>query len=426
VIRTSLSGQFVVEGTPFMNAPAIGPIGDREFLILDPATTVVSCERIKLALLRELRIRDEWRGKIHLRLHPRPLGSPEESSRLTMVPHPEGWLYYLDLPEQMSRRRFLTSLVLVMVQEIVNRGARDTPVEFAPWLGEGLAAHLESMGRGDLMVDPLTRGTEDHRRDTSHAALRERLAMKPVLSLDALNWPAPGMDESQRQHYRDCAELLVWELLRVDHGSEQMAQMLRDSVHHLNWQSSFVAAFHSLFSRLGEAEKWWAVASANFLGRETSGDLASGDTLRQLAEIVSIPVSVRSSETGRTNDTRITLQAALMDWEAAQLDPVLNRRIAMLQALEWRCNPRTASLVRAYRSLLSSYLDQRNAAGTAPTRREALHPNARIALKRTLHELNDLDRARQRLQAEEAALAESRKPLPPRPGGTSGAAAAAR
>src|SRR5262245_33148214 len=100
----SRSGQFVVRGLPvgapfFTNAAASAV----SYVRLDPAALLVSCERIKDALLAELDMRDRWRGKIYISLH--PVREDNEPINILSVHHPEGWNYHVDLPEMVDRSR---------------------------------------------------------------------------------------------------------------------------------------------------------------------------------------------------------------------------------------------------------------------------------------------------------------------------------
>ncbi|HAM70842.1 MAG TPA: hypothetical protein DCM86_04280 [Verrucomicrobiales bacterium] len=414
VTRISLTQQFIVTGIPLQPMQGIQHDLDREYLVLEPATAVVSCERIKEMLLRELKLPDEWKGKIHLRLHPRPLDSEDEATHLTMVPNPEGWLYYLDAPDRLSRRRFITSMVLVLLQELCNRGAKETPGEYPPWLGDGLAAHLESLGIGELMVDPFSGGTRLRRHDGFQSALRERLRRTPSLTLDQLSFPTPGMDPIQRSHYRDCAHLLTTELLHLERGPARMAQMLRHSPAHLNWQTGFLDAFQPEFKRMADVEKWWAVSVAHFIGMEKPNELTLPESLAQLREILVVPVQVRNAATGVTNRSLVDLQKAISEWDPDQLDPILQKRINQLQALQWRVGTRVTGLVAQYQNTLSGYLAERKTVGTSTSHRAQPGANTKILIRKTLRQLTELDRTRARIEAEEAALEESRRPRPPR------------
>src|ERR1043166_3369278 len=71
VTLRSHSGQFLVRGLPLMRrAPVADTNSEVAYVRLDPTLLAVSCERVKSALLEELGMKDQWRGKILVVLDP--------------------------------------------------------------------------------------------------------------------------------------------------------------------------------------------------------------------------------------------------------------------------------------------------------------------------------------------------------------------
>lgn len=418
VTRISLSQQFVVRGLPLDQPLMLEPAGNSDWITLEPGTTVVTCERIKQMLLQELSVPDQWHGKIYIKLFPKRLD--EEKVSLRGDYHPEGWVYFLEMPERIQRRRFLTVLVQVLLFEMANRGAKEIPAELPPWLGEGFAAYLEAKGGISLFAEPFSRRVETQKLGEANKHLRDVFKSQPPLDLDQLNLTAIGADSPAYEPYRASAQLLVSELLRLEGGSMRLVEMIRNLHANLNWQTSFVRAYQDRFPRLIDFDKWWTLTVAHFLGREPSRELSMATALEQFSEVLSIPLDVIVDSGRISHATRGTLQQVITEWEPARLDPLISRKLFQLEALEWRIPAELAALSAKYRETLMQYRAQRNAAAGPEISKNQLPANAKIALKRALRQLDELDRVLDRLKAEEAALAQSRKPVPsPAPPGPS-------
>lgn len=397
VTRISLSQQFVVSGLPIETPLPIRPSHASDLMHLEPATAIVSCERIKEALLKELRARDGWKGKIYLRLHPRVTDADTVS--IDVQPNPDGWTYYVDMPALISRKRFLNSVVQILLFEWANRGAKSAPAEMPPWLGEGFAGLLAARGVTDLLAEPFTRRVELQRWETATLELKRRFQQKPPLSVDQLSWPPRVNDEELSDHYRASAHLMVAELLRLDKGPQLFVDLLTALPQHLNWQTAFLKAFGRYFQHLVDLEKWWNVAVLHFLGRDETQRLTIQESLNQLKEVLAVPLDVQMHSNRIFNAGSASLQQVIREWDAVRLDPVIHRKLAQLEALQWRSTPPASSLVASYRAVLAEYLNQRNAAGGTSRSRNEILPNARIVQGKAIQALANLDQARAKLAA---------------------------
>ena len=143
VTLRSHSGQFLVRGLP-LAAPlvAVAPTSSVSYVRLDPTLLAVSCEGIKSAMLDELAMKDLWRGKIYIALH--PLQDDREPIVVTSLHYADGWNYRLEIPEQVDGAQLVKSVVEVLLLEMANRTARSQQAELPLWLTEGLAAHLQA------------------------------------------------------------------------------------------------------------------------------------------------------------------------------------------------------------------------------------------------------------------------------------------
>ncbi|MBI1840255.1 MAG: hypothetical protein HYR88_05315 [Verrucomicrobia bacterium] len=412
VTRISVSEQFVATGVPFDAPSPVSLPRSASYMQIEPDTAIVSCERIKAALLHELQLTDRWQGKVYVRLHVRR--GDDEPVAVQGQEYPSGWVYSIDLPDLMDRRRFFNTIVQVLLLEIANRGTRNEgiPVDMPKWLEAGMPAHLEAQGSLSLLAEPFKGGTENQRPDRAVETLRQTLRETPPLALEELSWPDASGDPGFLNRYRSSSHLLVRELLRMDHGARDMAVMLASLHNTLNWQTSFLQAYASRFQRMVDVDKWWGLTTALFLGRERSGELAFEEVVDQLGQILSVPLDITVDGESIQDAGRSSIQRAIERWDSTRVEALLNRKIARLQGLQWRSPPRIAPLVAGYRETLATYLAQRNATGGTSVEKVQLLPNAKVALKKCVRQLDELDHSFSRYQAELAAITQSRKKGP--------------
>ena len=173
--------------------------------------------------------------------------------------------------------------------------------------------------------------------------------------------------------------------------------MLQHLPDHLNWQITFLEAFAPRFKRLVDVDKWWSVTVANFIGRNQLNEMPASVALDQLTEILKVPVDIHVRSTQRTDPSVITLQRVVAGWDSSRLDPLLYKKLSQLEGLQLRAPKAIAQLALQYRDVLGLFLRQRNSAGGASTFKNEWMPNARVLVKKTVRQLEDLDRARVRL-----------------------------
>lgn len=288
---TSRSRQFVVRGMrPTTRLPS--GVSNTNVTRVDPALLAVTCERIKDELQNELGWGERWRGKIFIEVH--PLRFDNEPVSVTSALSPEGWNYYVQMPDEIDPARLVRTIVSVLLTEFSNRGTSSPrSAELPPWLAVGLAAHLRAGPLSSLVVE---QGSVTRRREGSSqlAQVRARLQAGSPLSVDKLNWPEAAQFEGEAAAlYESCAHLFVRELLHLRAGPDCLCAMLALLPEHLNWQTSFLRAFSPHFQRMLDVEKWWSVNLAHFIGR-TPAQLWSVEESRvKLDEILYTPVEVR-------------------------------------------------------------------------------------------------------------------------------------
>ncbi len=171
---------------------------------LEPPFLVVSCERIKQALYAELGADRNWRGTIHATI--RPARGSQDVPQINVERFGSGWIYRLDLPQEIERRQFIRTLVQVLLLEMANRNAGERSAEIPLWLSEGLSRRLlasrevelilppPTMQFGSMLVTPTMLQVRDpDPLETARRVLRNR----PPPTIDELSWPA--LDKFSRE-----------------------------------------------------------------------------------------------------------------------------------------------------------------------------------------------------------------------------------
>lgn len=391
----SQSGQFLVRGLPWATPLASStPLPGVSYVRLDPKLVTVSCERIKEALLQELRMNDQWRGAIYISLH--PVRQDNESIVVTSVRYIDGWSYRVDAPEQVNTARFIKAVTQVLLLEIANRQPGPHPVELPLWLTEGLASHLQATAALSLTVEPNMRIVRDERNRDPLALARARLRAHSPLTLNELNWPTEEQLLGQNAEvYQSCAHLFVHELLRLKNGPEKLRRMLAGLPDHLNWQTSFLQAFKAYFPRLIDVDKWWALNVVHLTGRDLMSMWPREESVRRLDEILGTTVQLRVIPKELPMSAEVRLQNIIAEWEFSRQTPVLLQKMNYLEVLRMRAAHELAGLVEAYRQTLEAYLQRRNQAAARAALKNQPSPSTRLIVDDTIERLDDLDKQRE-------------------------------
>jgi len=403
----SRSGQFVVHSenptVPTLRQPAQV---DSALVWLEPDPLIVSCERIKQGLLRQLGLTDRWEGQIHLWLSPRVVANaapPVVSTR-----YPEAWRYDVNLPQQADPTALLRTLVYTLLTEYANRFPGSHAAELPIWFIEGLTGQLMAVGGPDLVFQPnalvqkagegwaqLQATTRNQRLADARIATRRYLGAHPALSFNELSLPIPELlNGTNLEHYRVCARLFVGELQRMPGGEQRLQSMLGQLTSTLNWQTAFLRAFEPTFPQLLEVEKWWAVTLAAFLERDEFHAWPLELSLKRLEEVLRVEIEVRSGPGDPPQRDRLTLTEMINRWALAQQAPVLQTKLNQLTALQTDVAQPVVPIVVGYRAALSAYLEQRVRKPPAPAPRGRPATELSVVTRDTLRRLEDLDRQR--------------------------------
>lgn len=400
----SQSGQFVVTGPrpehrrPVENRPASSGDDLRE---LTPQTLAVSCERVKAEALRALETTDQWRtrggrtGKIFVAIDP---GRPIDAElSVEAKPFEEGWHLRVQVPVRVTEERLVRALCHAVVLELSSRKGNQRAGEPPLWLVEALTQSVLSSSPDGIILQPQTRIVANLRVGERFAAVRARLARQAPLAFHELSQPdLSRMSSSDWDHFAACSHLCLRELQRLPDGNARLVRWLTGLQSHWNWQTGFLEAFQPLFHSLLDVEKWWALAVANFTGRNPEQTWPADFALRKLDEALQ-PVGILPGAGNRAS--RLSLEEVVSTWDYARQVPVLRRFLQQLNAILINAPADISPLVYQYSDTIESYLANRAKAGFAPTGRGQAIPSVKLLARETVGRLRELEGERARLSA---------------------------
>jgi hypothetical protein len=279
---------------------------------------------------------------------------------------------------------------------MAGRKADSFQPELPSWLVEGMAAHLQSARLSNWALEPDMRIARSERNPDPLGRARQCLRAHPSLTLNELTWPTEEQLADDDVIYQSCAQLFVYELLRLRKGAECLDEMLAGLPQHLNWQTAFLQAFNAHFQRLIDVDKWWALNVIHFVGRDLRSSWPTRASWDRLEEILSTPVQVRLDPKELPISSQVKLQHVITEWDYPRQTPVLMLKLNHLQALRLRTSPDLAGLVEDYRQVIESYLRRRNQAGVSGNHK--LQPENHGIVADTLKRLDALDAHREMLR----------------------------
>jgi hypothetical protein len=398
----SQSGQFSVSKSPVgTRTPAASALAtNAQFIELEPGLLVVTCERVRQALWRDLGLTEQWRGRIHLRL--RTARSADDPIAVTLEQFRDHWDYRVELPDLIERARLMRALVEVLLLEAANQQSAGRSAELPPWLAVGLAERLLSASEVLLLfptpqvhVRTLSLGplVVASREVDSLATARVRLREHPPLTLQELTWPTDrDFSGDSSAAYRASAQLFVSDLLRLPDSDACFRNLLKALPQFFNWQTAFLQAFHTHFERLLDLEKWWSLQSVAFATRDPARTWPVTESLVKLAETLQVPAEVRDAANQLPSSaTSVSLQTAINGWDSPRQTPVLRDRLQQLDALRQHLAPELLPLLGDYHRVIASYLDQRDKLGVSLARGRLGRPALKRLMADTVRQLDQLD-----------------------------------
>ena len=246
----SHSQQFIVFGAPVgsvLGPPSLSLL-ESNHMQMEPALLVLTSERVKIELLKELGLGDKWTGRIQIIV--RGDLSPSEPVTVESQWFATGWRYRIFMPGQIERPRLVRALTRALLLEIANRdNPSQRPAEIPIWLEEGFATHLLAL-HGDNLVPEIRTSLARVQSASPDVFLeaRQRLRGRELVAFADLAVLNPNqLDAEQWEVFRRTAQLLVAELLNLPEGRDSLRAMLGELPAYLNNQLAFQRAFAAQF-----------------------------------------------------------------------------------------------------------------------------------------------------------------------------------
>jgi hypothetical protein len=364
-IMRSASGQFTVldRRGAMTTMRHSSTNSDSRLLELEPPLLVVSCERIKLALCRELDASPDWRARVNITLR--------VGGDITLAKERLGrnWSYRIEVPQLVDRTQFIRTIVRVLLQEMADRGPGNLDAEIPSWLSEGLTQHLLASRDAELILPP-----PDHNlgalsigattilvRDPDPLETARRiLTTAPPCSIEQLSWPDVNtLDSEAGEIFRRSAQLFVSELSRLKDGKTNLRGMIANLNSFYNWQTAFLRSYQKQFPNLLALEKWWALQSSYFVGRDNQHFWNHAESATKLDELLRARVAVDLQIGSASPRSEVSLQTVIRDWDSIRQSVTLKEKLRDLESARIRIAPQYIRLVDEYRTVLAEYQKKR-------------------------------------------------------------------
>src|SRR5439155_884779 len=120
----------------------------------------------------------------------------------------------------------------------------------------------------------------------------------------------------------------------------------------------------SHFQRALDVEKWWALQSLHFTGRDVLAQTwPFEESRRKLDEALHAEVEVRVGAGETPLYSTVKLQSILREWDPARQTQAIRGMLRQLDLLRARVTPESVVLTDAYRPVLDDYLRRHDKPG---------------------------------------------------------------
>lgn len=373
--------------------------GSTNVIEIDPKALAVTCERVKKAILGELAMNDQWRGSVHVFVA--PSNRPRQPVEILPTRYGDGWHYKVALPARCDWIRLVRGLAEVILLELANRDTRPQLVQPPLWLTEGLCGLLVAEHGRTLVTEPnayiVVSGRKAERLNLARQLFRE---ISPA-TFNELSWPDSQQlaDPEAWKRYQAASQLFTQELLNEPDGRKGIQDFLRVLPQNLNWQTSFLRAFHPRFLTLLDVERWWAVAIADFQSRDPSLQWSRERVARQLDTVIHEATEVRTGTNGPITRKELPLSQLVANWEFSDQRDVLARKANQLQLLHVHAPPNLRPLIADYFRILDAYVRDRQPQGGGKDGRGDVAKRKQILARETSKRLAELETRIEAIQA---------------------------
>ena len=372
----SRSGQFVIH-------PANAPTGrklaelkalDADSVLLSQPLISVSAERIRATVYQRLGLSGPWQGKV--RIHIRAAESPMDRAHIETVIYNDGARYNLSLPNPTRRALYVRSLVQVVLSEYANRTLGIRSAEIPTWLIEGLTMDI-LFSKDDASVLDLAKLEVGSQVAGSWApAFTDQKSTKEYLMSDSIKPSLVALQEANPLSFRDLsfsspdnlpaveralyqanAHIFLIQLLAVPNAEKAFQGWLSSLTTHWNWQTPFYVHFSPGFKSSEDVERWWAVTSAELMGRDESNAWSRDKTAHKIREV--LHVSVSNTGSNEPAQSRLWVGDIIRDWDFFRQKTSLGATLNGLSNLRKVSHREMIPFVDAYRQTLQTYLSER-------------------------------------------------------------------
>lgn len=399
----SVSGQFNVydrRGATASRSP--GNTSGQQLLDLEPTFLVVSCERIKQAIYAELDSGRDWSGGIHVVI--RPVRSSRDAPQIKVERLGARWNYHVELPERLARDQFTRTVVQVLLLELANRNAGERSAEIPLWLSEGLTQQLLASREEELILPPPTTSvgsmlvtpTQLQKRNPDSLEVARRvLRDQPALTLAELSWPeVDKFSPPQAEVFQCSAQLLVAELVRLPDGRDKLRNFVATLARFYNWQPAFLQVYRDQFLNQLALEKWWALQSAYFVGRDQLQLWTLEESAQKLEALLQASVAVRTTVGELPMRKDVSLQVVIREWETPRQLTTLQAKLEELAQARRRVAVPFMTLVNDYAVVLDDYMKKRKGSSATFGDFRNLPPSIQKVVVEAVQQLDLLDARR--------------------------------
>lgn len=404
-VRRSL--QFTVADVRSTSARSPGELrgaSGQPLIKLDADVLLLSAERIREMLVKELGVASDKPGRISLVLY---LASrADELVGVTSVLSPDGWDYRVEIPDQIQARHLVRGIVHPVLLELANRGQGPKSAELPIWLVEGITAHLMAVAGPDLVVSAVPVGSMlrivRERRGLDYLrGARDVLRAAGPPSFSDLVYPKPeSLAGAKLKTYQAAAQLFVYELLHSPNGPADFVRMLRALPNCWNWELALLRGFSDQFHRTLDVEKKWSVDVLAFTARDASQVWSRIASLDRLDEVLAVRAQLRVTADSMPGRTTVSLQKVLSTWDPQSQITVARQKLSLLQVLRYNSSPELIPLIDSYSRTLATYLQKRDQAMHTPETRMQPTYSASLVAQEAIRELELLDKRREGFRPE--------------------------
>lgn len=397
----SVSGQFVIYDLRAPNSALQTPLGPQE-LELEPTVLVVSCERIRQALLKELDANREWRSTINVMLRSSRAGGAR--AKINIESFGRSWTYKVELPPRLARDEFTRTIVQVLLLELANRTPGNGSAEIPLWLSEGLTQRLLSTREVELVLPKPSQAVGTMLMAPAHtltrdpdplAHARQILQNQAPPSIAELSWPeVEKFSPANAEFFQASAQLFVTELLALKTGPELLRTFTTRLPKFYNWQTAFLQVYAKEFPNLLALEKWWALQAAYFVGRDHKELWTPEESARKLDAALHTSIAVRTSATELPVRTEISLQTVLREWDTVRQLKTAQDKVLELDRLRLRVAPAYMKIVAEYQTALRDFMRERSRFTTTFNKIRTQPPGIKKVIVAAIERLDELDAQR--------------------------------